>query len=205
MSGISIRMASLGTMSGSVIRAVAAPRWLLVLAASGILALSAQISLHLPPSVSPVPITLQSLAVVMIGVMLGARAGAMAVIAYLLEGAAGAPVFAGAAGGAHHLIGPTAGYLWAFVPAAFAAGFLAERGWTSSWRRALPMVIIVKAIIFAGGLLWLSLLGMRGEALLAAGLFPFLPGAVAKFIAALVIIPSCDPQARHRELEHEKA
>ena len=102
---------------------------LLVIAGSILIALTAQVSIPLP--FTPVPVTGQTFGVLVVGMALGSRRGALAVIAYLMEGAMGAPVFAGGTGGAPILAGPTAGYLFGFVPAAFVTGYLAEKwlGW----------------------------------------------------------------------------
>ncbi|RPJ40883.1 MAG: biotin transporter BioY, partial [Candidatus Latescibacterota bacterium] len=100
---------------------------LLVAFASLLLALSARVAIPLP--FSPVPISGQSFAVLLVGALLGSRRGSAAVLLYLAEGAVGLPVFAGGAGGAAYLVGPTGGYLAAFLPAAFVVGALCERGW----------------------------------------------------------------------------
>src|ERR1044071_5970100 len=88
-------------------------------------ALAAQIVIP----IGPVPITAQTFAVVLTGALLGSRLGAMAMIAYLLEGASGLPFFAGGTGGLPHLLGPTGGYLIAFPAAAVITGAFAEHGW----------------------------------------------------------------------------
>ena len=97
----------------------------LVLAFSLLTALAAQVVIPLPP----VPITGQTFAVLLTGALLGSRLGALAMIAYLIEGACGLPFFYAGRGGLQHLLGPTAGYLWSFPAAAFVTGLLAERGW----------------------------------------------------------------------------
>src|SRR5205807_10465889 len=88
-------------------------------------ALCAQVSFHLP--ITPVPVTLQTLAVVLTGAALGSRRGGLAMLVYLAEGAAGLPVFAGGSGGLIHLLGFTAGYLWSYPIAAFVVGLLCEK------------------------------------------------------------------------------
>ena len=98
----------------------------LVLTGSALLAISAQFAVRLP--LSPVPVTGQTLVVLMIGMAFGARLGAATVLAYLAEGAMGLPVFAEGKSGLIAFAGPTGGYLVGFVAAAFATGFLAERG-----------------------------------------------------------------------------
>src|ERR1700759_2610301 len=97
----------------------------LVALGSALMALSAKVNLPLPY----VPMTLQTLVVLMIGAAYGWRLGSATMIAYLAEGAMGLPVFAGPVGGIAPLLGPTAGYLYGFVLAAFVIGWFAERGW----------------------------------------------------------------------------
>ncbi len=87
---------------------------------------------------SPVPITGQTMAVLLVGALLGSRRGALAVLAYIAEGLAGLPVFAGGAAGLARLFGPTGGYLVGFVAAAFLVGWLAERGWIDALARRSP-------------------------------------------------------------------
>jgi len=145
--------------------------------ANVLLMLCAQIAVPLPWS--PVPITGQTFGVLLVAVLLGARRGALALSLYLLEGAAGLPVFAPVGlPGAARLLGPTAGYLWAFPVAAFVTGWLAERiAEFSSWSgkaRLAGAVLVGHALILSGGVLWLAgplQLGMT--AALAQGLAPF--------------------------------
>src|SRR3989454_10731744 len=106
----------------------------LVIGFSLLTALSAQIVIP----IGPVPITGQTFAVLLTGALLGSRLGAMAMIAYLIEGASGLPFFAGGMAGLPHLLGPTGGYLVAFPAAAFITGAFAEHGWD---RRFFPAVV----------------------------------------------------------------
>src|SRR3954465_6955230 len=99
----------------------------LVVGFSLLIALSAQVMIPLPWT--PVPLTGQTFAVLLTGALLGPRLGALAMLAYLLEGAAGLPFFRGGASGVTHFTGATAGYLFAFPAAAYVTGYLAERGW----------------------------------------------------------------------------
>src|SRR5207237_7451408 len=105
----------------------------LVVAFSLFVALAAQVAVPLPWT--PVPLTAQTFAVLLTGALLGSRLGALALVAYLAEGASGLPFFRGGTGGLAPLFGLTAGYLFAFPAAAFVTGYLAERGWD---RRYLP-------------------------------------------------------------------
>src|ERR1041385_2513879 len=115
----------------SLVRGRAAVDVLLVVGASALIALAAQIAIPLP--FTPVPLTMQPLAVLFVGVAPGsARRGAAGAAPYLFGGAWGMPVFAQAHGGALWLIGPTAGYLWSYPAAAWLAGWFSERGWGST-------------------------------------------------------------------------
>lgn len=166
---------------------------LLVVLASLLVALSARISIGLP--FSPVPITGQTLAVLLVGASLGSRLGALSLVAYLVEGLAGLPVFAGgasawtpSAAGVPVIVGPTAGYLLGFVPAAWLTGRLAERGWDRRiWTSAVAMAA-GNAVIYVFGLWWLARFVPR-ESLLVAGLLPFLPGDALKIAIAAAALP----------------
>ncbi len=160
-------------------------RAVVIIGASLLTALAAQWEVRLPWTL--VPITGQTLAVVAVGAALGSRAGAAAMLLYLAEGAMGLPVFAGGAAGPAVLVGPTAGYLFGFVPAAYVAGALAERGWDRSLWRATLALLIGSLPIFALGLAWLSRF-VPAPALLAQGLTPFIAGDIVKsFIGAGVL------------------
>lgn len=166
---------------------------LLVLVASGVTALAAQLELRLPWS--PVPVTGQTFAVLLAGAVLGARRGALAQVAYLAQGALGLPVFAGGAAGAAVLAGPTAGYLLAFPAAAFVTGALAERGWDRRFLTMVACMLLGSAVIFASGLAWLSVF-VPGAQLLGAGLYPFVPGDLVKSALAALAFPRAWTLAR---------
>lgn len=128
----------------------------------------------------PVPMTMQTFAVTLVGALFGWRLGAVTVLAWLAQAAAGLPVLAGGSGGLAAFAGPTAGYLMAFPLAAALTGYLAEQGWTGH-RIALSFAAMVagNALILAIGGAWLAgLIGL--EAALAAGVTPFLLGALLK-------------------------
>jgi len=139
-----------------------------VLAGTAIVALLAQVSVPL----QPVPLTGQTLGVLLAGGWLGWRRGAMSLALYIGAGAAGLPVFAGGAFGALVLVGQTGGYLVGFVVAAAVAGFLAERGFLRTFPLAVPALLIASIPIHAFGLLWLSRFVPRGL-LLDVGFWPF--------------------------------
>ncbi len=141
-------------------------------------ALVAQLSVH----AWPVPITLQTAAVLASGLILGARRGAAAQAAYLLAGAAGLPVFAELKGGAPWLVGPTGGYLLAFPLVAALAGWAASR-W-QGWRLALATFGANLTLLLLGTL-WLS--AVLRHAAWGEGFVPFVPGALAQTAAALAV------------------
>jgi len=168
-------------------RAGAARDALLIVAASLVTALAAQIAVPLPWS--PVPITGQTFAVLLSGAVLGARRGFLAQVLYLSQGALGLPVFAGGAAGVATLLGPTAGYLFAFPFAAAVTGALAERGWDRRFFTMAAAMLFGSAVIFALGLAWLSRF-VPGPGVLAAGLYPFVPGDLVKTALAALAFPT---------------
>jgi len=158
----------------------------LVIGGSMLVALSAQIAVYVP--FSPVPVTAQTLAVLLMGMLLGSRRGSLCLLAYLAEGAAGLPVFAGGKAGLPHLFGPTGGYLVGFVVAAYIAGRLAERGWDRRADTTLLAMALGNAAIYAVGLPRLAaFVGI--EKALPMGLYPFLIGDLVKLILAAVLLP----------------
>jgi len=159
----------------------------LVLGASLFIALSARIAAPVP--FSPVPVTGQTLAVLLTGALLGSRRGALGVLAYLAEGAMGLPVFAGGGAGIPWLLGPTGGYLCGFVVAAFLTGWLAEQGWDRRFGTTVAMMGLGNAAIYLLALPYLALsVGM--EQVLSLGLYPFVVGDIAKSLATALLLPS---------------
>jgi biotin transport system substrate-specific component len=159
---------------------------LCILGGSLFLALMAQFSI--PLWFTPVPITLQTLGVMLLGALLGSKRGALAVLMYLGEGALGFPVFAGGSGGLAILAGPRGGYLFGFVISAFIIGFLLEKGWKKSHRLTLAALAIGTAVTFGLGALWLSFF-VGGKNALVMGVYPFLIGCTLKIFIAKVLIP----------------
>ena len=142
----------------------------------------------------PVPMTLQVLAVLMIGATAGARLGGATVLAWLGLGALGAPVFATGAGLAY-MMGPTGGYLAGFLAAALVVGYLADKGHGRTIVSALLMLLAGVVIIYALGLGWLgSLIG--AEKAIAAGLMPFIPAEVLKVALGTAILTAAWKQAK---------
>ena len=136
----------------------------------------------------PVPMTMQTFIVFIIGMSYGWKLALSTLIAYLAEGALGLPVFA-KGGGLLYLIGPTAGYLYGMVIAAGVIGFLAERGYNNSYIKSLISLIIGTVIIFVLGVGYLgSVIGY--DKALAGGLYPFIPSEFFKIGLAVILIPS---------------
>jgi len=136
----------------------------------------------------PVPMTMQTFIVFIIGMAYGWRLAFFTLVAYLIEGALGLPVFA-KGGGLLYLIGPTAGYLYGMVIAAGVIGFLAERGYNDSYIKSLISLIIGTIIIFVLGVGYLgSVIGY--DKALVGGLYPFMPSEFFKIGLAVVLIPS---------------
>src|SRR5947208_5195084 len=125
----------------------------LVVGFSLLTALAAQVAIP----IGPIPITGQTFAVLLTGALLGSRLGAMAMIAYLVEGASGLPFFFGGTGGILHLLGPTGGYLVAFPAAAFITGAFAEHGWDKRLLTAIAAMTIGSVLIILSGWAWFSL------------------------------------------------
>lgn len=160
----------------------------LVVAFSLLTALAAQIAI--PTPWSDVPLTGQTFAVLLTGALLGSRLGALAMIAYLIEGASGLPFFAaGGSGIARLTASPWAGYLWAYPVAAFVTGWLAERGWDRRYLKAAAAMGLGSIVILFGGMTW-RLGFMSFEQALLTGVVPFLPGDVVKIALAAAVLPS---------------
>ena len=157
-----------------------------VIGGSLIVALAAQITIRLP--FSPVPITGQTLAVLLVGMLLGSRRGAMSLLAYLAEGLIGLPVFAGGASGWAYVLGPTGGYLLGFIAAAFMAGWLAERGWDRHAGTAVLAMLTGNAVLYAGGLAWLAIYAPP-QSVLPWGMLALMVGDAAKLLLAAAVLP----------------
>ncbi len=130
----------------------------------------------------PVPMTMQTMAVILIGMTLGSRLGFIVVTAYVLEGLMGLPVFANSPArgmGLAYMMGPTGGYLVGFCVAAFVSGWLAERGYGATFARAALVNVIGTTIMLAFGYAWLAHLIGPAKAL-ALGVTPFLLSSLVK-------------------------
>jgi biotin transport system substrate-specific component len=168
---------------------------LLILLGSLFVAAMAQLSIPL----QPVPVTGQTFAVLLVGMVLGSRRGALALGAYLVEGVAGLPVFAEAKSGLLTVLGPTGGYLIGFIAAAWVVGILAERGFDRSLPKTLFAMVAGNLVIYMFGLAWLAFgfavisksdfSGIGLENALVYGLYPFLVGDGLKAILAALLVP----------------
>jgi biotin transport system substrate-specific component len=158
---------------------------IVVIGGSLLVAISAQIRFYLP--FSPVPITGQTFAVLILGALLGSRRGGLAMLAYLVEGALGLPVFA-AGIGLPVIFGPTGGYLVGFVAAAYLVGKLAEKGWDRRVATTVAAMIAGDAVLLVSGFVWLAILTNIKTALIA-GLFCFIPGDILKVAIAAAVLP----------------
>jgi len=159
----------------------------LIVGGSLLIALCAQVRIVLP--FSPVPITGQTFAVLMIGALFGTWRGSLSVFLYIIIGMVGLPVFAMGVGFAA-LKGFTGGYLIGFVPAAYIVGILAERGWDRRMGSTLLAMAFGNMAIYAFGLLWLCCLMGVNKSVLTMGLYPFIVGDLLKISLAAVLLPS---------------
>lgn len=160
---------------------------LLIALGTALMALSAKVNLPLPY----VPMTLQTLVMLMIGAAYGWRLGSATMLAYLAEGAMGLPVFAGPVGGIAPLVGPTAGYLFGFVGAAFVTGWLAERGWDRSVALLFAAMALGHIVILVAGFGWLAFgLGLGAAKAWQVGLAPFIAASLVKNALGATLVPA---------------
>lgn len=173
----------------------------LVVGFSALIALTAQIAIPLP--FTPVPITGQTLGVLLTAAVLGPRLGALTMLLYLAEGLLGLPVFAlgrnawstSSVPGLPVIIGPTAGYLLSYPLAALVVGALAARGWDRRISTAIPAMLAGNLVILLLGFAWLAAATwvIKGTlpiaALLSASVYPFIPGDLIKIAIAALALP----------------
>lgn len=162
-----------------------------ILAVLGSLALWVSAKIKVP--FYPVPMTMQPFVVLMIGMAFGWKLGASTVLLYLAEGASGLPVFAGTPEkgiGIAYMLGTTGGYLFGFVVAAAAVGWLAERGWDRNVITTAVAMFVGTALIYAFGILWLGSVVGWDKPVLQWGMTPFLLGDLAKIVLASLLMPA---------------
>jgi biotin transport system substrate-specific component len=162
-----------------------------VVAGSLLVAALAQLSISLP--FTPVPVTGQTLGVLLVGASLGPVLGGASLLLYLAEGAVGLPFFAQGASGVDVLrvSSATGGYLWGFVVAAMLVGWLSRRGWDRSIRSSLGAMLLGEIVIFGLGLPWLmAALDVPAQKALEFGLYPFVIGDTVKLLLAAGLLPA---------------
>jgi len=180
-------------LTHTVFHRTAAARLGLVLAGMGVLTAGALCSVPF----YPVPLTMQTLAVLVVGGLLGPRLGVCAVAGYLALGAAGAPVFHGGLGGPGVLAGPTGGYLIGFIFLALISGFFVDRFADKKWLHALGM-FIGTIVLYIFGTAWLSFQsGMSFDQALTVGVIPFFPFDMIKILIAVMFGPIIKTRIEH--------
>lgn len=189
-------------MNAATLRLAAIPRTglltdaLLIVGGALFLALSAQISFQLP--FTPVPITLQTFGVLLLGASYGAWRGAATTTLYLLMGVVGLPVFADQSHGLDVVLGATGGYLIGFVVASAFVGWLAQRQWDRRFSSATAAILTGTVIIYAIGLPWLMVdQGLSWATTLEYGLYPFVPGDLLKLYLVAALLPGAWRLMRH--------
>src|SRR5579885_144824 len=157
---------------------------LLILAGVLVLAIASQLSIPL----KPIPLTFQSATVILIGMAYGPRNGSYVVVAYLLAGLFGIPVFADFSAGLSKLFGPSMGYLFGFLPAAFLSGYLAQKGWARNILSSLAAACLGVSVIFILGVAALAKF-IGWESAIELGLMPFIVTEPIKLVAVSLVIP----------------
>ncbi len=156
----------------------------LVVIGTGLLALSA----HIQVPFWPVKLSLQTLVVLAIGIVYGSRLGGATILAYLVEGALGLPVFQSGAG-IVYMVGPTGGFLLGFLIAGIVIGYCTERGMLNRFPTAIAALLLAEAAIYILGVAWLAVLFGPAKGI-AFGLTPFLTGEVLKTGLVLALVPT---------------
>ncbi len=170
-----------------------------VLVALGVLftALLAQVSVPVPGS--PVPVTGQTLAVVLTAASLGPARGVAVQAVYILAALVGLPFYSEASGGWDVVVGATGGYVFGFIPAAYLIGLAARHGADRRFRTSVPLFVAGQAVVFAVGVPWLALAtGMGAAQALEAGFYPFILGGLVKAAVAAAVLGGAWRMARHR-------
>ena len=169
------------------------PSWTrnIILLAAGVVLLTVSAKLKIP--FYPVPMTMQTFMVLVIGMAFGWRLGAATLFAYLAAGAMGLPVFAGTPEkglGLVYMTGPTGGYLLGFLLGAIATGFLAERGWDRRASTTFLAMLVGNIVVYVPGLMWLGAVLGWEKPIIEWGLTPFLLGDLAKIALAMLVMPA---------------
>jgi biotin transport system substrate-specific component len=186
---MTVQTNSLLTSGLSAGRRSLATGFLLAVAGSLLLTLSAKVQVPF----QPVPMTLQTLAVMSVGLLYGRNLAFATVTLYLLQGAAGLPVFADTPAkgiGLAYMFGSTGGYLVGFLAAATLCGWLGERGWDRRIHTAAAALLAGAVVIYLPGLVWLASLYGWDKPILVWGLWPFLPGELTKIALGACLMPA---------------
>ncbi len=158
---------------------------LMVLGGSLLIALAAQVRVPM----FPVPMTLQTLAILIVGLSFGARLGVATLLAYLAEGAIGLPVFAGGGAGLAYMMGPTGGFLLGFVLMAWLAGVASDWGVTTGFPGAALVALVASATLYIPGLVWPAVaMGKAMPELMSGWMLPFLAGDAVKAVLAALMV-----------------
>jgi biotin transport system substrate-specific component len=161
---------------------------LLVVGGTAFVALAAQVSIKL--GFTPVPLTGQTFAVLLVGAALGSTRGALSLLLYLVVGIAGVPVYADHRHGWSVFSGATGGYIVGFVVAAALTGWLAERSWDKRFASSISAMLTGSVVIYICGVAWLHhYLGVNWSTTLDDGLYPFVPGDMLKVYLAAAALP----------------
>ncbi len=164
----------------------------LVVAGTALVAVLAQVAIPL----WPVPVTGQTLAVLLVGASLGAARGAASLSLYAILGAVGLPIYSDSSSGWSVLLGPTGGYIIGFIISAAVVGWAAERSWDRGWYKPIITFVGGSLVVFAIGLPWLAVsLGQLGlpndlQSVLIAGFYPFIIGGLIKAAIAAALLPA---------------
>jgi len=164
-----------------------------VLAVGGTVALTVSAKIQVP--FYPIPMTLQSMVVLLIGAAFGARLAGATLALYLAEGLSGLPVFAGLGAGPSYMVGPTGGYLAGFLVAAGLVGWLVERGWDRSLPRLLGAMTLGHMLIFALGFSWLAV-SIGSEKAWLLGVMPFVWSTLVKTVLASALVLIASPRLK---------
>ena len=194
---MSLNSPSETTLAGAAwpARSVPALRYaVLAVAGSALLALAAKVQVPF----WPVPMTMTTFAVFLIGAAYGSRLALATVLLYLAEGFAGLPVFAGPVAGPAYMLGPTAGFLWGYAAAAFLIGLAADRGWSRSTPKIGLAFLAGDVVLFAMGFVWLAYfatlssgaVGLGASTAFAKGVLPFVLGDAIKIVLAALLVPT---------------
>jgi biotin transport system substrate-specific component len=184
-------------VANRLVRGRVAADILLVIGASALIAIAAQVTIPL----YPVPFTLQPLAVIFLGAALGAKRGAAAAALYLVEGFSGLPVFAGGHSGPAMLSAMTAGYLFSYPFAAWVSGKFSEMGWGHRIINATFGMLAALGVIYLGGWSWLSTFSNAATAF-KVGVAPFILADIVKVALGAALLPYAEKIVARTTIEH---